>query len=753
MARLKSLGSAALVLAALGSSPAGAQSVSRPPPDFFEALGRPVGGLFRGALGPSVEKVRDEASGLLAEVDDVLENRGEQVRDIIAETDGRVERRLNQANEIIAAQVGNLSGLGKDLAAQARAVVRDSSREVGAAATGVIRETGATTKAVIKDADARLQERIAQVSGEVNVLVAHAGSEVNQVLLKTNVLVEARLAQADEAVLNRLANTDAVVAKQLISLEASALKLLALAGMLGFFLLGLNRAAIDIMAALDGRGSLSAALWKALCRLAVNAAVMLLLGGVFYWLAQELPGGSYLRARELRRENGRLLTDALEGMNVPLARFHASQLRVLADADTPLALQCRAIGFMSSSCQPAERQLTPVEADRQLELLQLVRRVLNEPGLLATAEGRSTLEADLVRYEAGRSPTHDQQDSRRHALEAPTLEALRGLIALSRARTARAQVLALAQLAPACVAYQEAQRPFDEPWLGRQACRTLAVASRLGPSAQLHEAVAKAPPVVLKEKGLKTARDLEERLARLATFQTATAAAQAALFAAQLEVCRRQPRPTRGSSPGGSASAQAQAAAACEGLAGSPDRTALEAALGRRTEAAREVLRSWSRLLEEVPAEPGAALSGVTAHFLLLDDALFSLAAAVTHQAQEVPLPVGLQARKLELKLKSLPPRLAGLSAPLDELGPRVRRVAALVEGERFVAHEEANFRLFALLANGSRDEVAQAELVALLELKGLTTKALELGWLSRDAYASAVAQSASQVPARQLAL
>lgn len=684
---------AAVVLVVLGSPSA---TVASGFFDFLgglgEALGRPVGGLLKGATGPTIEKARSEVGIAVADVDGRLAGRIDQVG-LIAK--GTVEG----VDHVLAARIAQVNGVGDDLIRVAASNVQVTVAQVDAVA-----------KARIAQVSTEAQKRIEQVDEVAKARLEQVDALAQGVVHEVDGAVEARLDQVDEIAGRRLGNVDTIVSKQLINVEAMALKVVCILGLVVTLVLLMVRAFREWSDMLEGGGSFFKKLRRSAWPFLARGTLAFLLAGAFFWLAQELPGGSALRAREIRFEHERGFRASLERFDLTAGRFHASQLAFLADTDTafdvtgralcPLA---RALNVDMISCfEDSRRPLSVAEANQALWRVTLLRDVLTQPGKLLTREGRNGV---LVQLE--------QLDPSRKDVE---LSALRAVVEFYGIEDGGELAALVAPLRVGC----ENPSPAPTSQVFHQlACDTLVSVSLALPSAAWLAATNRAVPAFERPK---TDAGRQAYVDGLSAFIDKSATAHAMLLDAQVNVCRTSGNTMKPSKDEGAFTSAQTACRTAENTQG----LSAQVAKTRRQEAASLLRKEWAALMLTAKGEAQESL------LLELDDAALSFALAA--QASDEVLPPPLAQRKGEEKLRSLPPRVALARRAFGGKGDNVQAMAGLVEAQRYLALESLEFVILEeLLRKGPRDVASSVRLATALEMKGLLNEAQQRGWVGAD--------------------
>ena len=687
-----------------------------------EAIARPVGGVLRGVTGPTIEKARSEVGVAVADLDSKVAARVDQVgvvaHNTVEDINVLAKSRLEQGDEILAARIAQVHGAGTDLVKVAAANVQQTVHVVDDAAKHRINQASEEVNKTITHLDNVVDARFAQVDTIAKDVIREADEKV-----------AARLDQADEIAGRRLGNVDTIVSKQLIGVESMAVKIVSLIGLVVMLLYTLLRSFREWSDSLGDRS-----VWKTLGRLGLRMGVSFVLAGAFFWLAQELPGGSALKARQLRVTHEQGFTASVAELDLTSARFHVSQLLFLGDTETPfdafgktVCPLVNALRIETRTCLKDDvKPMSVAQANAELDRVTLLRDVLSKPASLATADGRTQA---LARARQLDPASEDAQ-----------FNALRAVIRYHGATDAMELPALVPALQAGCHGVKAAPgAPRLSKALQQVSCETLE-AVRLALPSNAWLALVSVPEVVFEEAAAESPR--KATVDALALFLTESAARHADFLDAQVQLCQAAGagvKPTK-------QAPLASVLAACEVARVDGAKTSAETARASRAQAAKALQRAWLVLLSS-PLEGPAS----RARLLLLDDAALSLALASQSAPTNVPLP--LASRAMEERLSSLPPRVALAAEAFSGMPAQTQTVAGLVEASRFMAYQSLEEVVLAeRLRRGARTTMETARFVAALEVKGLLGQAIERQWVSASAAREALALAgATSLPLRRL--
>ncbi|MFO0593666.1 MAG: hypothetical protein U0228_00105 [Myxococcaceae bacterium] len=743
------------LLAAFVSAPAFAQS--RSAVDGLDlTVGRPLGGTLSTATSnPTIRKVRG-GFGPLPDIDGRLADRIDQIDDVL-------NGRLTQVNGIAAERLDQVNGIVRDRMDQADAIVAGRIAQVGLVGGDLVRTASGEVQATLKVADSIVENRIAQIDDvakkRIDQVDAKVGARLTQVqgiatttLREADGIVEARIEQVDEVAGRRLGNVDTIVSKQLISVESLLLKVPCVIGLV----VALVWLAINSLRAYNEKKAnppTKAFAARKLGRWALESVLVFAAAGAFYWIGLEVPGGSQLRARELRMGHSRAFSESLERLDLTSARFHASQLAFLAGTDTSLGTMnfiCKALpqgvrrGFQSCLPKNDDEPLDEAAANSALARVTLLRDVLITPSALTTRDGRAQVLERIGQLELLLDTADADPVQRARELAARnSLDALSAVVRFHGATDVSELPALVPPLLKVCdeskSVMSATQVELANRVFGDLACDTLRELRLALPSREWRVAAG------LEVPDIDVHRGPYERVYE--TFRAQLAVAHVALLDAQLETCRAggaslaAPKDLKRAR-----TAYVSAEDACREARRDGE---LAVTLARRSAAAANVVKAWRDLLDGVRSANGEP--DARSQLLLLDDAGLSFALAADSK-QVLPPPLG--ARELAARATSFPPRVALVAEVFGERTRPVQALAAEVEARRFLAFETLEYQLLTTQLRGAHTSDDVVRLAVTLELKGLLGAAIASGWLGADELKKALAETGpAPMPIRRLTL
>jgi hypothetical protein len=350
-----------------------------------EVLGFPLRWIGGQLVGGGVDKLKGATREAVADVDNrltahedrleaktaaLLDNAKGKVDDTVLRIDHSLEARLLQiktgADDTVDRALDRVDRLLHDNLAVADLVGR-----------GLISNAGEEVQKSLTRLDDILRGRSADIERIGHDWIAH----VDDVL-------QSRIEQLDEVAGRRLGNVDVIATKQRIAFEESALRLVALAGIVVFLVAALKRASKayeDLEPRLqDARGTERSLLLARSMVSALQGPTLATLAGValLYGVYRWLPLGAEQEALELTASHLRELDASAARLDYSGARFHASQLRFL---DPSVAARAEALA----------------------EKVGLVRDLAARPTLLSTRESVQAFEARLDALEPLLGPRPD----------------------------------------------------------------------------------------------------------------------------------------------------------------------------------------------------------------------------------------------------------------------------------------------------------------------------------------------------------
>ena len=597
------------------------------------ALGVPAGGFIESATTPVLHTVENTGHRLIADVDRAIASNLERTGGLITQTTVAVNATLAEVDRSLAARILQVQTAADHTLDHAFDRVDLLFGRLEADAQQLIERAG---DKIIKQIDHVAAANLAQLD---HVLVARVGDL--QLLLSSSIqqaddIARERLAQLDELAGRRIGNIDVLATKQSLSLEGALVRiaaLIGLVGLIGFVAWRLFREVADAFA-LAGHQSgrrLRAIGRRSVARLLPQLA--LAGGGVLLlsFLASYLPRDSERRSREQVARHTAAFDAAARALDVLEARYHASQLEILApDA---------------------------VAAQRgRLKKVELLHALFTRPGQLHTPQGLADLVAQVADVEAALGePDADVMIAKAYILwqvggtrddeyEAAVLcgQALR-----------RGDPALLAPLARNYIAAFLAD-PYTPPRGGALSLEELA-------------RLAAAPPGAGETHQLGPVIELDQLIGILDRASTA----------AYLDMI----------------AAHAQLRIALSRSAGS-DSAAARAARASRTAAANKLVDAWAAFDHTLTSSSTFAGDAMVLSVFTLDDAVLSRArywAAVPSANGLAPVLSSPSASELSpaLRARIAPLRVAWENRYAAMLGPHERDLVAYQEARRFAAFEQ----------------------------------------------------------------
>jgi hypothetical protein len=343
-------------------------------------LGIPAGGFIESATTPVIHNVEDAGHHLIADVDSAiaanLERTGglvKGVKDGIDDTVAHVDRSL--AARILQVQTGvdhtidhafdRLDVLFGRLDDEAKRLLEHAER----AGKNLIKQLDGTAAANIARVDKVLTARV----HDIQLLVSSSLQDADDIARQ-------RLEQLDELAGRRVGNLDVIATKQSLSLEGMLVRIAALVGLVGliaFVAWRLFRELTDALALANARGTkrLRTIGWCSITRLVPQLALAAAGALVLYFLSNYLPRASEVRAGKQIENHETAFEAAARSLDVIDARYHESQLEILAP-DKIAAYRGR------------------------MKKTELLHSLFTRPGQLHTQEGLANLVAEVGEVEA-----------------------------------------------------------------------------------------------------------------------------------------------------------------------------------------------------------------------------------------------------------------------------------------------------------------------------------------------------------------
>ena len=613
-----------------------------------EPLAKKVGAqLTEGAM----EKVQPVIAATLADVDRRLATHEDRIANIA----GKLVGDVNQSLEARIVQVQSAATAVTDQALDhVDQITRDRLVQVNEIAGKAVQDVGDTARKLLDQTDDILRKRSADLGRMLNDAVGRADQAL-----------AARIDQIDEVAGRRLGNVDVIASRQRIALEHTIIQVAVLVGLVVFIVFVLKRLVTEhgkLLKKEEVRRMQGARRTWALTRGLAGSLVrqVLLAGvavGVLLVLYHQLPLGAEHEQEELVKKHQHALESSLAQFDFTRARYHASQLELLApDDDHHRALSAKA---------------------------ELLRDVFSRPTLWASDTGVAQLQSKLA---AVQRLTRSQPDPDVLVVEAMLL----WQSGQSREDEQRAASLCgrALRLAPGGFALGVLARAYIEtylqaPWLPAAAERG---ESAHGPD-ELRDILAATP---MEDRGSPLATSLAlSRLMRALDERSSDA------YVAM-------------------AQAQARLAALVRGRASADE---VKAVRNRRNALAAEVVAAFADFDRALMALPGVRTAPDTLAIFRVDDAVYTRAAwYVQNPAADEPAPLLEELKggpeKVALRIKLAPPRVTWARRFKTLMDGPARGVLEFQEADRFKIRE-ARARELEVGLSGDAAAVARAALAA----------------------------------------
>jgi len=644
-------GRLALVIGVVVASPSRAEAWNpiKAAADKLKAAGRAIGasaGRFvESATAPAIRNGEDAGHRLIADVDVAiasnLDRAGSFTAALVTQVDGALGARLEQVDRSLQARIlqvqtgidhsidhtfdrldlmlGRLDQDAQQLIVRAERVGKD-----------LIKQLDQTTATTLAKADQILGARLT----DLRLLVTSALQQADDV-------ARARLEQLDELAGRRLGNLDVIATKQSLSLEGMLIRIAALVGLVGLIVFVAWRVFREVGDALVTSGAglrrfarVKAVGWRGGRRLVPQLALAGAGALVLYGLSSFLPRDSVRRADLQAARHEAAFAAAVHALDVIDARYHESQLEILAP-DKIAGTRAR------------------------MKKAELLHSLFTRPGQLNTQAGLSSLVAQVAEVElAVGADDPDLMIAKAYVLwqVGGTRDDEYEAVTLCAAALRHGDGLLLAPLA----------RNYIVAFLGDP---YVPAAGATGPTLAALAALAATPPGKAETTQFDHVIQFDRLVAQL---DRASTAAYLDMLAAQAEL-----RVALAAHPKG------------------PDSPAARGARNARTLAAGKLIDAWAYFDRELESSPSFASDAIVLSVFTLDDAVLSraryyvavptaneLAPMLTEQPSPRSLTPALRARIAPLRVA-----WEQRYAPL--LGPRERDLVAYEEARRFEAFEQ----------------------------------------------------------------
>lgn len=601
-------------------------------------LGAPAGGLVESAAMPVIRDAEGTGRRLIADLDGAIQGNLVRAGALIGQASSAASATAAQIDHSLAARilqiqtgvdhtvdhafdridllVGRLEADARQLLERAERVAHDLIKQIDDVAA--------------KDL-ARVDQMLAARVNDLQLVVSSSIQQADDVARE-------RLGQLDEMTGRRVGNLDVIATKQSLSLEGMLVRIAALLGLVGliaFVAWRLFRELADALTEANRRGAprMRVIGWRSLTRLVPQLALAAAGALLLNFLSSYLPRDSERRARAQIASHAAAFDAAARALDVAEARYHESQLEILAPGDLA--------GYRG-----------------RLRKVALLHSLFTRPGQLHTRQGLADLVAEVGEVEAALGTADpDVMIAKAYILwqvggtrddeyEAATLCAT--------ALGAGGSPL----LAPLARNYVSVF--LDDPY-----------APRDGTAASLDELARAAARPAGRDETTQFGRVIElDRLIR--DLDRASTAAYLDMLAAHAEL-----RVALAGAPRGGEPAAARAARAA------------------RTAAANRLIEAWAAFDRGLEVAPEIAGDAMVLSVFTLDDAVLTRARYWTAVPQANDLAPRLTgpgpARALSPMLRA---RIAPLRVAWDRryapvLGPNAREILAYQEAQRFEAFEQ----------------------------------------------------------------
>lgn len=634
-------------------------------------LGAPAGGFIEAATTPTIHNVEDAGHRLIGDLDFALSSNIDHAHAVVGAVLDQASTVEDKVNGDLQARILQIqTGLDKtvdhgfdrlDLALGR--LDRDANRLVDRA------------EKLFQQLDAKVADHIAAIDKVLATRISDLRALVTSSVKQADDAAKARIAQLDELAGKRLGNLDVIATKQSLSLEGMLVRIAALIGLVGLIAFvawrlfregadALSYATAEKVSRLKALGTKGALRIVPQLALAAGGALLLL------YLSKRLPRDSAERAQQQLAQQTHAFGDAVKALDVVAARYHQSQLEVLA--------------------APADNERYRTELQR----LELLHGVFTRPGQLSSPEGLASLVAEVTRVD---DALHNSD---------PEI-----------------------QIAKAYILWQVGGSRDDEYEAATLCAGALARApdSFLAPLARnyitafLHDPYAP-PPDGMTIEQLRRAADqpasTDTRFVHVIQLDKLIAELDRGSTDAYLDML----------------SAQADLEVALAKAKGKPDAAGVTAARDARNAAAAKVVDAWAafdRVLDESPAfaNDAVVLTAFTLDDSVLTHARFYVAAATSNERPPM-LTASAPAKALTpvVRAKIAPLRVAWEQRYAPLLGAREREIVSYEEAVRFKTLEQRSSEfethyldyLVAVRANAAPARLRETGIAAAMHAAGM---------------------------------
>jgi hypothetical protein len=629
-------------------------------------LGIPAGGFIESATTPAIRNFEDAGHRLLGDVDTAIATNLGRAGKLFAEVNEAIDTKLLTVDHSLQARILQVqTGIDRTIDHTFDRIELVIGR-LELDAQQLLARVERTSRNLIAQIDKTAADNLARVDklfaarlGDVQLLVTSSIQQADDIARQ-------RLEQLDELAGRRLGNLDVIATKQSLSLEGMVVRLAALIGLVGLIAFVAWRVFRELadaieLAAEKGTSRWRAIGWRTATRLVPQLALAGAGAGALYVLSDYLPRDSERRAREQIASHETAFEGAARALDVIDARYHESQLELLA-ADRTAQYRGR------------------------LKKIELLHSLFTRPGQLHTPKGLASLVAQVAEVEAAIGNNDPDVliakayvlwqvgGTRDDEYEAATLCAA----ALRHGRGAL--------LAPLARNYIAAF--LDDPYTPRDAEQ--ASLAELGKLA-----------AISSDPGATTQFDrLVEFNSLIRNLDRASTAAYLDMLAAQADLRAALPAKPKGA-----------------------DAPAVRAARDARTAAANRVIEAWAMFDRTLEASPSFASDAMVLSVFTLDDAVLSRARYYVAVPEANDLAPMLTAQPTPpvltpiLRARIAPLRVAWEQRYAPILGPNEREIVAYEEARRFEAFEQRAYAFESAYIDflvGARTHAAPGRLLTL---------------------------------------
>ncbi len=620
----------------------------------FKAAGRtiggvfgvPVGGFIESAATPVIHNAEDAGHRLIADVDSAIAENLQRTGALVTQVKSEADATLARVDQSLQARILQIQTGVDHTVDHAFDRIDLVIGHLDKDAQQMLENAEQAGHHLIQQLDKTAAENLAKVDKIFSSGVNNVQLLVTSSLQQADDIAQKRLAQLDEVAGRRIGNLDVIATKQSLSLEGMLVRIAALIGLVGliaFVAWRVFRELADALAVANVNNTprLRAIGRRSVTRLVPQLALAAAGALVLYGLSNALPRDSEHRASQQVAQHETAFDAATRALDVIEARYHESQLEILASTQAP-------------------EQLAAYRG--RLKKVELLHSLFTRPGQLYTQQGLANLVAEVGEVEEAL-----------HAVD----------------RRPDPDVM----IAKAFVLWQVGGTRDDEYEAATLCARALEHPEGvlLAPLARNYIAAFLADPYVPKDA---TTPSFDE-LAKLAAVPPGKE--ETTQFDHVIEFDHLVQQLDRDSTAAylDMLEAQGKLSAALAIQPKGPDSPAVGAARDARTAAANTLISAWATFDHELESSPSFASDAMVLSVFTLDDAVLSraryyvavpsangLAPMLTDPAADKTLSPALRARIAPLRV-AWGQRYAAL------LGPHARDIVSYEETKRFQRYEQ----------------------------------------------------------------